>query len=247
MTTPSQSELAPLVGETASAGVIVGARTLVLGSVGSTNLYAAQLARKGEFVEGQAIFADRQTDGRGRMGRTWHCPDGAGLLLSVILTPQLDTDRLPAITAIGALAAAEVVERMTSASAQIRWPNDVVVEGAKIAGVLARIEKNTRRRAVLRSRHRPSTPTSPPTDFPPTSRPRPRCKSATARRSRGSRPHGHYWARWMGGTPPSRSPTSPLSRPNCARARRCSAARYPLIAAGRPCAVSPPTYRSLKA
>ena len=75
------------------------------------------------------------------MGRSWHCPDAAGILLSVILAPDLAAAYLPAITAIGALAVADAVESVAPAEARIRWPNDVVIDHAKIAGVLARIEK----------------------------------------------------------------------------------------------------------
>lgn len=137
----THSQPSPLAGLSGIDTETVGSRILARKAVGSTNDLASGLARSGDFVEGQVIFAEAQSAGRGRMGRDWTCPDGKGILMSAILTPSLATHHLPAATAIGALAALDAIDSVVPGRAQIRWPNDVVVEDKKIAGVLAKIER----------------------------------------------------------------------------------------------------------
>ena len=97
----------------------------------STNDLAWQAALDGA-PDGTAIFAEEQTKGRGRFGRTWAAERGQALLGSILLRPSLDVERVPLVTALGALAAADVVGE----AAKIRFPNDVMLEGLKIAGIL---------------------------------------------------------------------------------------------------------------
>lgn len=97
----------------------------------STNDLAWTAAIEGA-PDGTAIFAEEQSKGRGRFGRTWVAARGRALLCSIVLRPSLDPDRVPLVTALGALAAADVV----GDAARIRFPNDVMLEGLKIAGVL---------------------------------------------------------------------------------------------------------------
>jgi BirA family biotin operon repressor/biotin-[acetyl-CoA-carboxylase] ligase len=85
--------------------------------------------------EWTVVLAEEQVRGRGRFGRTWHSPRGAGLLMSVVLHPPVDAIGSAHLTALGALAAAEAVEQF-GPLARIQWPNDVVVGDRKIAGVL---------------------------------------------------------------------------------------------------------------
>ncbi len=139
MPTNNISDLSPLTTEKLPTKT-VGAKILVYDSVGSTNEFAAELARKGDFVEGQAIFADEQTAGAGRMGRNWFAPKGKSILMSAILTPRLAPPHLPAVNAVGALAVVDAIEETSSLIAKVRWPNDVVLDDKKIAGVLAKIE-----------------------------------------------------------------------------------------------------------
>ncbi len=143
MPTNNISDLSLLTTEKLPAKTI-GAKILVYDTVISTNELAAELARKGDFVEGQAIFADEQTAGAGRMGRNWFAPKGKSILMSAILTPRLETRHLPAVNAVGALAVVDAIEEMTSLIAKVRWPNDVVLDDKKIAGVLAKIENVNR-------------------------------------------------------------------------------------------------------
>jgi BirA family biotin operon repressor/biotin-[acetyl-CoA-carboxylase] ligase len=87
-------------------------------------------------AEGAVAVCDEQTAGRGRLGRSWEAPPGAALLCSVLLRPP--PERRPAeLSLVGGMAAADAVERALRLSAQIKWPNDVMVNRRKVAGVLA--------------------------------------------------------------------------------------------------------------
>ena len=82
--------------------------------------------------EGTVVTADLQTAGRGRLGRRWEAPAGASLLFSVALVPRVSPERLPSLTLVAARAVAEAVAVPSS----IKYPNDVLVRGRKIAGAL---------------------------------------------------------------------------------------------------------------
>jgi BirA family biotin operon repressor/biotin-[acetyl-CoA-carboxylase] ligase len=88
-------------------------------------------------AEGVVAVADHQTAGRGRLGRTWEAPAGASLLLSVLLRPALEPGRLHLVTAAVALAAAEACEQVAGVRPDLKWPNDLLVDDRKLAGVLA--------------------------------------------------------------------------------------------------------------
>lgn len=105
-------------------------------AVDSTNRFTLDEARAGA-PEGLVVVADRQDAGRGRRGRTWTAPPGSSLLVSVLLRPRLDADRAQLATMTGALAMVEAVERVAGFAPGLKWPNDLVVDGRKLAGVLA--------------------------------------------------------------------------------------------------------------
>jgi BirA family biotin operon repressor/biotin-[acetyl-CoA-carboxylase] ligase len=86
--------------------------------------------------EGAVAVCDVQTGGRGRLGRGWETPPRTAILVSVLLKPPSDAN-LPQLSLVGGLAAAEAVERATELAAQIKWPNDVMLNRRKVAGVLA--------------------------------------------------------------------------------------------------------------
>ena len=86
--------------------------------------------------EGAVAIADEQTAGRGRLGRTWEAPPGTSILCSVALRPPQGR-RFAELSLVGGMAAADAVERALGLSAQIKWPNDVMVNRFKVAGVLA--------------------------------------------------------------------------------------------------------------
>ena len=86
--------------------------------------------------EGAVAATDHQTAGRGRLGRVWEAPPGSSVLLSVMLHPPAER-HWPELSLLGGIAAAEAVEGMTELSAQVKWPNDVMVDRRKVAGVIA--------------------------------------------------------------------------------------------------------------
>ncbi|MFN8037067.1 MAG: biotin--[acetyl-CoA-carboxylase] ligase [Acidimicrobiia bacterium] len=105
----------------------------------STNRYLLDEARAGA-AEGVVAVADRQTAGRGRLGRAWSDGPGASLLVSVLLRPSVDAARVHVVTMAAALAMAEAVGRSAGFEPGIKWPNDLVVGDRKLAGVLAEVE-----------------------------------------------------------------------------------------------------------
>jgi BirA family biotin operon repressor/biotin-[acetyl-CoA-carboxylase] ligase len=89
-----------------------------------------------DLPEGAAAVCDVQTGGRGRLGRAWLAPPGTAVLCSVVLEPPAERS-IAELSLVGGLAVAETVERATGLAAQIKWPNDVLVNRRKVAGVLA--------------------------------------------------------------------------------------------------------------
>ena len=86
--------------------------------------------------EGAVAVADEQTEGRGRLGRRWEAPSGTSVLCSVQLRPPVDPHRYPELTIIGAEACADAIRALTRLEPTIKHPNDVLVHGRKVAGVL---------------------------------------------------------------------------------------------------------------
>jgi len=109
-------------------------RVLWYSDVGSTNDIAGTLADQ-DSAEGLVVLADRQTAGRGRLGRSWASPSGAGIYVSVILRPSAAAARL--LTLAAGVAVTDGIASATGLSAHVKWPNDVHVGGRKLAGVLA--------------------------------------------------------------------------------------------------------------
>lgn len=99
---------------------------------------STQLLLASDDPEGAVAVADHQTAGRGRLGRSWIAPPGTGITVSVLLRPPRDS-RIAQVSLVGGLAAAEAVEEELGfwRSSQIKWPNDVMVNRRKVAGVLA--------------------------------------------------------------------------------------------------------------
>ncbi|HET9324946.1 MAG TPA: biotin--[acetyl-CoA-carboxylase] ligase [Gaiellaceae bacterium] len=87
--------------------------------------------------EGAVVATDEQTDGRGRLGRTWLAEPGTSLLFSLNLRPTIETPRLPELTILAGLAAAHAIEGETGIRPDIKLPNDLLVGGRKLAGILA--------------------------------------------------------------------------------------------------------------
>src|SRR5918911_1439699 len=87
--------------------------------------------------EGAVAVADEQTEGRGRLGRRWVAPSGTSLLCSVLLRPSVEPARLPELSLVAGAACAEAVAEVAGVEAEVKFPNDVLVGGRKVAGVLA--------------------------------------------------------------------------------------------------------------
>ncbi len=118
------------------ADAIIGRQILVFEETDSTNDLAARAGDDG-LPEGLAIFAENQRAGRGRLDRKWTSTPRQALLLSVLLRPAaVPMARWPELTFCAALAVAETAEQLTGEPARIKWPNDVLLGGRKIAGIL---------------------------------------------------------------------------------------------------------------
>ena len=125
--------------------ITFGLDTKVLGDnvysfdrVGSTNVIAHKYAEKEE-PEGTLILAERQTAGKGRLGRSWHSPSKRGIYMSLILRPQISPVMAPGLSLIAALSVAQAMREYPGIAATIKWPNDVLYEGRKLAGVLTEL------------------------------------------------------------------------------------------------------------
>lgn len=88
--------------------------------------------------EGAVAVAEHQTGGRGRHGRRWLAPPGSSLLFSLLLRPPLER-RVPELSLVAAVAVAEAIEEAAGARAGVKWPNDVLIDGRKVAGILAEL------------------------------------------------------------------------------------------------------------
>jgi BirA family biotin operon repressor/biotin-[acetyl-CoA-carboxylase] ligase len=103
--------------------------------IGSTNDQAKHLAAGGA-GEGTLVLAEQQTEGRGRKGRSWLSPTGEGLCLSMILRPRMSPAEASRLTLMTAVALAEALIQLTNLPIRIKWPNDLLVHGKKLAGIL---------------------------------------------------------------------------------------------------------------
>ena len=104
----------------------------------STNTHLKQLAREGA-PNGTVVIAGCQTAGRGRMERSFQSPAGKGLYLSVLLRPDLPPERLLPVTALAGVAACDAVERSCGVRPGVKWPNDLVLGGKKLCGILTEL------------------------------------------------------------------------------------------------------------
>lgn len=128
--------------------VRVGRNAICFPEVDSTNDVAFEAAAQ-EDCDGLAVLAEYQRRGRGRQGRLWVSPPGMNILLSVLLLDE--PDRLPqeAVTIAAGLAAAEGIREACGVACRLKWPNDVWVEGAKVAGVLVEVRRRACGRCVV--------------------------------------------------------------------------------------------------
>lgn len=125
---------------------VVGRELRCFDELDSTNNYAKSLAQAGA-PDGTAVTAESQTAGRGRMDRSFQSPKGQGIYLSLLLRPALQPDCLPPVTALAGVAVCAAVERVCGVRPGLKWPNDPVLNGKKLCGILteASLEAETGR------------------------------------------------------------------------------------------------------
>jgi BirA family transcriptional regulator, biotin operon repressor / biotin---[acetyl-CoA-carboxylase] ligase len=104
-------------------------------STPSTNLLAKKLAKEGA-LHGTAVIAANQTEGRGRLGKSWYSAAGKGLYCSIIVRPDVSIENYPKITLVAGLSVALVLDRITACCTQLKWPNDIYLSEKKVAGIL---------------------------------------------------------------------------------------------------------------
>ena len=117
-------------------------------SLPSTNTEAARQAMRGA-PEGLCIVAREQTAGRGRQQRTWISPRDAGLYFSIVLRPRIEARAWPILTLMAALAVADALREACGLSVDIKWPNDILMGGRKLSGILAETVETDRGRACI--------------------------------------------------------------------------------------------------
>src|SRR5262245_19677215 len=113
----------------------IGCRHIHFDVTDSTNARAAEFASDPTYG-GTVITADLQSQGRGQHGRVWQSPKGVNVLLSTLLFPPAGLRRPAVLTAFAAVAVSETVHQATGRAAAIKWPNDVLIDGKKVSGIL---------------------------------------------------------------------------------------------------------------
>lgn len=104
-------------------------------SIDSTNTKAKELAEEGH-PSGTLVVADRQTAGKGRRGRSWESPSGIGIFMTLMLKPEINPNHASMLTLVAAMATTRAIRRVTGVPAMIKWPNDIVMNGKKVCGIL---------------------------------------------------------------------------------------------------------------
>ncbi|MBI5055698.1 MAG: biotin--[acetyl-CoA-carboxylase] ligase [Nitrospirae bacterium] len=117
-------------------GEIIGKEVIFLESTTSTNDTAIETGRQRENPEGIVVVADTQTHGKGRMGRTWISPPGVNLYFTVLLKPPFLPQNASILTLVAAVAVASAIRENTKLPAEIKWPNDIMINGKKAGGIL---------------------------------------------------------------------------------------------------------------
>lgn len=113
----------------------VAKEVLYFDTIDSTNTKAQELAEKG-YPSGTLVVADKQESGKGRRGRSWVSPSGTGIFMTLMIKPDINPNNASMLTLVAALAVAKVITSVTGEEALIKWPNDIVVNGKKVCGIL---------------------------------------------------------------------------------------------------------------
>ena len=113
----------------------VAKEVLYFDTIDSTNTKAQELAEKG-YPSGTLVVADKQESGKGRRGRSWVSPSGTGIFMTLMIKPDINPNNASMLTLVAALAVAKAITSVTGEDAMIKWPNDIVVNGKKVCGIL---------------------------------------------------------------------------------------------------------------
>lgn len=113
----------------------VAREVLYFDTIDSTNTKAQELAEKG-YQSGTLVVADKQESGKGRRGRSWVSPSGTGIFMTLMIKPDINPNNASMLTLVAALAVAKAITSVTGEEAMIKWPNDIVVNGKKVCGIL---------------------------------------------------------------------------------------------------------------
>lgn len=113
----------------------VAREVLYFDTIDSTNTKAQELAEKG-YQSGTLVVADKQESGKGRRGRSWVSPSGTGIFMTLMIKPDINPNNASMLTLVAALAVAKAITSVTGEEALIKWPNDIVVNGKKVCGIL---------------------------------------------------------------------------------------------------------------
>lgn len=113
----------------------VAKEVLYFDTIDSTNTKAQELAEKG-YPSGTLVVADKQESGKGRRGRSWVSPSGIGIFMTLMIKPDINPNNASMLTLVAALAVAKAITSVTGEEALIKWPNDIVINGKKVCGIL---------------------------------------------------------------------------------------------------------------
>lgn len=130
----TEAEIRSFLGRTA----VVGRELRCFDRLDSTNLYAKQIALDGA-ADGTVVTAELQTAGRGRMNRSFQSPRGQGVYLTALLRPNLPPERLQPVTALAGVAVCDAIEELCGVRPGLKWPNDPVLGGRKLCGILTEL------------------------------------------------------------------------------------------------------------
>lgn len=108
-------------------------------TVDSTQKVAHRLAQEG-CEEGTLVIAEEQVGGRGRLNRAWHSPKTTGIWMSLVLRPQIPPHEAPQLTLLAAVAIVQAIEDITNIKVDIKWPNDILINGKKLVGILTEMQ-----------------------------------------------------------------------------------------------------------
>ncbi len=127
---------------------IVGSAVIAYERTTSTMDIAKKVARTG-FKNGTVIFSEEQTCGRGRSGHSWSCPRYRGLLFTLMLTHTIQHDHLCLLTGAMAISITETIREVLRLPAEIKWPNDILIGGKKVGGVLVELERGFKKQSIF--------------------------------------------------------------------------------------------------